>query len=226
MTARKFAGGDLSSWNTSKVTTMQECSHAEIPPSANVFNGDVSTWDVSSVTDMTNMFIRAGAFNQDISSWSTSKVTDMKYMFKGATAFYQDITGWTTTSLTTSTGMFTGATAWLDRVQRGDGTGTSTDGPISDVGPQAVPGNERVQSGWCVPCGGGGIRPAGDDPSSGDTMCAFPDKPRSRTRSTRASRRCRAARRAARRTRTARIRARRGAGARAAWICRSGTCRW
>ena len=31
-------------------------------------------------------------------------------------------------------------------------------------------------SGWCVPCGGGGIRPAGDDPSSGDTMCAFPDK--------------------------------------------------
>ena len=33
-----------------------------------------------------------------------------------------------------------------------------------------------MQSGWCVPCGGGGIRPAGDDPSSGDTMCAFPDK--------------------------------------------------
>ena len=60
-------------------------------------------------------------------------------MFKGAAAFYQDITGWTTTSLTTSTGMFTGATAWLDRVQRGDGTGTSTDGPIERVGPQAVP---------------------------------------------------------------------------------------
>ena len=76
--------------------------------------------------------IRAAAFNQDISSWNTSKVTDMRYMFKEAAAFYQDITGWTTTSLTTSTGMFTGATAWLDRVQRGDGTGTSTDGPISE----------------------------------------------------------------------------------------------
>ena len=140
LTARKFAGGDLSSWNTSKVTTMQGMFACGDPsPSANVFNGDVSTWDVSSVTDMTNMFIRAGAFNQDISSWSTSKVTDMRYMFKGAAAFYQDITGWTTTSLTTSTGMFTGATAWLDRVQRGDGTGTSR-GPISDVGPQAVPG--------------------------------------------------------------------------------------
>ena len=100
----------------------------------------------------------------------------MRYMFKGATAFYQDITGWTTTSLTTSTGMFTGATAWLDRVQRGDGTGTSTDGPISEWVHKPCLADERAQSGWCVPCGGGGIRPAGDDPSSGDTMCAFADK--------------------------------------------------
>ena len=94
-------------------------------------------------------------------------------MFKEAAAFYQDITGWTTTSLTTSTGMFTGATAWLDRVQRGDGTGTA--GPISEWVHKPCLVNERVLSGWCVPCGGGGIRPAGDDPSSGDTMCAFPD---------------------------------------------------
>ena len=69
--------------------------------------------------------------------------------------------------------MFTGATAWLDRVQRGDGTGT--DGPISEWVHKPCLVNERVLSGWCVPCGGGGIRPAGDDPSSGDTMCAFPD---------------------------------------------------
>ena len=98
----------------------------------------------------------------------------MRYMFKEAAAFYQDITGWTTTSLTTSTGMFTGATAWLDRVQRGDGTGTS--GPISEWVHKPCLADERALSGWCVPCGGGGIRPAGDDPSSGDTMCAFPDK--------------------------------------------------
>ena len=69
LTARKFAGGDLSSWNTSKVTTCGMFACGDPSPSANVFNGDVSTWDVSSVTDMTNMFIRAAAFNQDISSW-------------------------------------------------------------------------------------------------------------------------------------------------------------
>ena len=101
-------------------------------------------------------------------------MTDMNNMFKGAAAFYQDITGWTTTSLTTSTGMFTGATAWLDRVARRRNR-TSTDGPIYVWVHKPCLVNERVQSGWCVPCGGGGIRPAGDDPSSGDTMCAFPD---------------------------------------------------
>ena len=36
--------------------------------------------------------------------------------------------------------------------------------------------NHRVQSERCVPCAGGGIRAAGDDVSSGDTQCAFPDK--------------------------------------------------
>ena len=96
----------------------------------------------------------------------------MNTMFKGATAFYQDITGWTTTSLTTSTGMFTGATAWLDRVQRGDGTGTSTDGPISEWVHKACLVDERVQSGWCVPCGMFSLNAAGDDPAAGvDTVC-------------------------------------------------------
>jgi surface protein len=196
LTARKFAGGDLSSWNTSKVTNMRGMFACGDPsPSANVFNGDVSTWDVSSVTDMNNMFIRAGAFNQDISSWSTSKVTDMnnmfqgatsfnqdisswntsqvtdmRYMFKKAAAFYQDITGWSDASLTT--GMFTGATAWLDRVQRGDGTGTSTDGPISDWVHKPCLIDERVQSGWCVPCEYNHVNAQGDDPAASvDTAC-------------------------------------------------------
>ena len=145
-------------------------------------------------------------------------------MFEGATDFYQDITGWSDASLTTE--MFAGATAWLDRVQRGDGTGTSTDGPISEWVHKPCLADERAQSGWCVPCGGGGIRPAGDDPSSGDTMCAFPDT-------------------AALKAAVERVplggAERRGVlldgrelcgselgacGARAAWRCPSGTCRW
>jgi len=36
--------------------------------------------------------------------------------------------------------------------------------------------NERVENGLCVPCTGGGIRAAGDDPAAGDTGCAFPDR--------------------------------------------------
>jgi surface protein len=170
LTARKFAGGDLSSWNTSKVTNMRGMFACGDPsPSANVFNGDVSTWDVSSVTDMNNMFIRAGAFNQDISSWSTSKVTDMNNMFKGAAAFYQDITGWTTTSLIYSTDMFTDAGAWLNRLER-DGT-TSTDGPSNVWVHKPCLRDERAQSGWCVPCEPNFIHIEGYDPAVGDTTC-------------------------------------------------------
>ena len=160
---------DIGSWNTSQVKSLSGMFR-----DARAFNQDISSWDTSEVTVMLEVFYNAVKFNQDIGSWSTSKVTDMRKMFGGATDFYQDITGWSDASLTTE--MFAGATAWLDRVQRGDGTGTSTDGPISEWVHKPCLADERAQSGWCVPCGGGGIRPAGDDPTSGDTICAFPDR--------------------------------------------------
>jgi len=143
--------------------------HVPMTPAS--FNQAISAWDTSQVTDMQYMFIRATSFNQDISSWSTSKVTDMNNMFKGAAAFYQDITGWTTTSLIYSTDMFAGATAWLDRVQRGDGTGTSTNGPISEWVHKPCLRDERAQSGWCVPCEPNFIHIEGYDPAVGDTTC-------------------------------------------------------
>jgi len=156
----------IGSWNTSQVKNT-----AHMFRDATSFNQAIGAWDTSQVTDMQYMFIRATSFNQDISSWSTSKVTDMNNMFKGAAAFYQDITGWTTTSLIYSTDMFTGTTAWLDRVQRGDGTGTSTDGPISEWVHKPCLRDERAQSGWCVPCEPNLIHIEGYDPAVGDTTC-------------------------------------------------------
>ena len=41
------------------------------------FNKDISSWNTSNVTTMTSMFSDASAFNGDISSWDTSNVIDM-----------------------------------------------------------------------------------------------------------------------------------------------------
>ena len=155
---------DIDSWNTGQVTSMGGMFY-----DAWAFNGAVGTWNTAQVTDMADVFRHAAAFNQDISSWDTSEVTVMNTMFKGAAAFYQDITGWSTTSLTTE--MFAGATAWLDRVQRGDGTGTSTDGPISEWVHKPCLRDERAQSGWCMPCEPNFIHIEGYDPAVGDTTC-------------------------------------------------------
>ena len=47
------------------------------------FNGDISKWDTGKVTTMRDMFYSASAFNQDIGSWNTEKVTTMYGMFSG-----------------------------------------------------------------------------------------------------------------------------------------------
>ena len=162
--------GAVGTWDTSQVQSLSDMFRG-----AAAFNQDIGNWNTSQVTNMASMFrsdaLPRNAFNQDIGSWDTSEVTVMNTMFKGAAVFYQDITGWSTTSLTNSTGMFTGATAWLDRVQRGDGTGTSTDGPISEWVHKPCLRDERAQSGWCVPCESNFIHIEGYDPAVGDTTC-------------------------------------------------------
>ena len=45
------------------------------------FDGDISKWNTEKVTDMGYMFQSASAFNQDIGSWNTAKVTTMRSMF-------------------------------------------------------------------------------------------------------------------------------------------------
>ena len=52
--------------------------------SAYEFNGDLSAWNTSKVTNMNDMFYVALKFNGDLSAWDTSKVTNMNKMFRSA----------------------------------------------------------------------------------------------------------------------------------------------
>jgi surface protein len=104
---------DISAWNTSKVTTMENMFN-----SATTFNQDIGGWNTSNVTNMSNMFREASDFNQDIGSWDTSNVTNMSNMFREASDFNQDIntqsvavggityTAWDTSKVTTMENMF------------------------------------------------------------------------------------------------------------------------
>ena len=86
---------NLTSWDTSNVTTM-----ANMFKGAAAFNGDISSWDVSNVTSFTRMFQGASAFNSDISSWDVSSVINMSITFYGATAFDKDLGNWNVSSVT------------------------------------------------------------------------------------------------------------------------------
>ena len=56
-------------------------------------NGDISKWDVSRVTTMEQMFSHASAFNGDISKWDVSRVTSMSWMFYSAESFSLTLCG-------------------------------------------------------------------------------------------------------------------------------------
>jgi len=51
------------------------------------FAGDLSKWDTSRVTNMHEAFGAATSFNSDLSNWQTSKVVDMEFLFYGATRY-------------------------------------------------------------------------------------------------------------------------------------------
>ncbi|MGY8868165.1 MAG: BspA family leucine-rich repeat surface protein, partial [Methylophagaceae bacterium] len=118
---------DISSWDVSKVTNMQDMfngnssfnqdiSFWDVSKVTNMaymfslsgFNQDISSWDVSNVTDMAGTFYNTNSFNQDISSWDVSKVTNMAYMFWNAESFNQDIGSWDVSNVTDMKYMFEG----------------------------------------------------------------------------------------------------------------------
>ena len=93
--------GEISTWDTSKVTNMYELFH-----DARSFNQPLNNWDVSKVTDMGWMFAYASSFNQPLNNWNVSKVTDMVLMFDSATSFNQPLNKWNVSNVTDMSWMF------------------------------------------------------------------------------------------------------------------------
>ena len=73
---------NVSDWNVSNVTNMQEIFY-----NCKEFNCDLSNWDVSKVINMRNMFCNCYKFNCDLSKWDVSNVKDMSYMFSICISF-------------------------------------------------------------------------------------------------------------------------------------------
>ena len=95
--------GDISEWETSAVTSMEELFYDE-----EKFNEDISQWNASNVTNMRSMFNQASSFNQDISQWNVSNVINMSCMFSFASSFNQDIGKWPIKADCNTDGMFYG----------------------------------------------------------------------------------------------------------------------
>jgi surface protein len=119
--AKSTFDGDISKWNTEKVTNMQNMFH-----SASAFNQDIGDWNTEKVTTMRYMFERASAFNQDIGSWNTAQVTTMRAMFKSASAFNQDIGSWNTAQVTNMEYMFYSASAFNHDISSWTGSAATT----------------------------------------------------------------------------------------------------
>ena len=93
--------GDISTWDTSNVTTMKDLFHNKTQ-----FNDDITQWNVSRVTNMSNMFCNASSFNQRLDSWNVSNVTDMSYMFYMAVRFNQPLHSWQVHNVTNMSSLF------------------------------------------------------------------------------------------------------------------------
>lgn len=107
--------GDISGWDTSKVTSM-----VYTFGSTTAFNQPIGNWDTSSLTNMEYLFTYSSAFNQNISTWDTSKVTSIAGIFTAATAFNQDLNGWNTSNVANMSSAFSGATVFNGNIGNWD----------------------------------------------------------------------------------------------------------
>ena len=107
--------GHISSWDTSRVTDMQDlfCGWTGNSPTCDVrnqqFNDDINAWNVGQVTNMHAMFHRAFRFNQELNAWNVNNVVDMAYTFMLATSFDQELDSWDVSQVTSMYATFFGA---------------------------------------------------------------------------------------------------------------------
>lgn len=86
MQSTTWTVGDLSEWDTSSTTYMNQLFKYAGNNTTMWSIGDISGWDTSSVEDMSQMFYNAGRKSTtwgigDLSNWNTSNVSNMNYMF-------------------------------------------------------------------------------------------------------------------------------------------------
>lgn len=128
---------NINTWDTSKVTTIDElfmnCSKFNnnlsgwdtslVDSALNVFrgatdfnNGDVAgasdqplSWSLPNAQTVSSFFEGCSSFNQSLPNFGLEKCTDMSSMFKGCTVFDQDISHFTTSQVTVLDSIFYGA---------------------------------------------------------------------------------------------------------------------
>ena len=109
--AKIFNDSDVSNWDVSGVTTLEETFNG-----ASAFNQNLGSWNVSNVTSLATTFANALAFNNggsdSIKNWNTSKVTNMFATFASARAFNQPIGSWDVSKVVTFTSTFEGASVF------------------------------------------------------------------------------------------------------------------
>ena len=119
--------GDISEWNTAKVTTMAGMFRCGLYVQfSSAFNQDIGRWNTEKVTNMKSMFRFATAFNQDIGGWNTAQVTNMGFMFYYAFAFSHDIGRWNTSKVADMRAMFYYASAFNQDISLWTGLAATT----------------------------------------------------------------------------------------------------
>ena len=95
---------DLSSWDTSKVTTMSNMFYQ----CNNLTSIDLSSWDTTNVTNMSGMFYNCNKLTSlDLSNFDTSNVTTMYQMFQSCASLTSiDLSNFDTSNVTAMAYMF------------------------------------------------------------------------------------------------------------------------